>query len=965
MKKRVIKSVISSVAAVMVISSFIGTCLPMTAAEDIALTIETLTEDDSVEVFTNRKNDDSSELLYNYMLTQAGVTPEYDKTKNGKPVFYSAGITAGDKLTGTNALAYNYLKTQIQAIASGERTSTLIKIPASAFGIKEGPWSASELGVKSIVTNGKVSDQAITNLREKIDCDFDTVMTALLADCPYEMYWCDKTTYRFNTGGNMKVTEAGGEYCLTLTSFPVLELYVSADYAEDNDTGTTYMPDNRLAAVTDAINNAQAIVDRNRGKYGKELLDAYRKAICDAVEYTYDTDTNYGDPWQLIYVFDGDPSTNVVCEGYAKAFKYLCDISADRLENISCLIATGTSSAPHMWNIVNMDDDRSYLADITQCDSADRELPEFVDTFFLGIPVSGSFSTSYRFKFPGAKYYEGNYVYTYSSHTYDYTYDDDTKSTYNTAYLTLSTEPYTGPAGASPHEDNTDYTLALSVSNKTYDGKNVSPNTYIYKIGDNSKTAVLIPGADISCTYYKYDGKSNITEDYVNSLTALNGAPKDAGTYIVKASASAEGYVFEDIYSLFTIRRKTVNVTPAVSSKTFGDSDPDFSVISYSRSAIVKGDTVNITGAYGLDSNYNTEADVGVYGLTIGNLKTDNNNYVLAINGTFEVTPRTISNENVTVISRCIADAAGWAYPNEVIQVVATVNGKEKVLEENKDYKILSATRTKNLGKFSVQLEGIGNYTGSAANNVQIITADEIKANLAMDIIGTKDNIKVTFLLSRNVEKCGKAVESGYIYTKTGADISGIEYDSKLIDGVNIKKRFAEVHTNDGSVQFSVTDEGKSISIMGYVVYDTPAGKFAQYTPVKTVTYEQAVNETVTSGFRTQVYSVKDGNKVTFRNYRSADGEKMTILESGFIYSKTGADISNATIESGIDGVNIKRSFTDDPRLIATIQQSITDTGSGISIKGYIKYQTSNGIQYEYSDIINTTYAKASAGLLG
>ena len=33
----------------------------------------------------------------------------------------------------------------------------------------------------------------------------------------------------------------------------------------------------------------------------------------------------YGDPWQLIYVFDDDPDTNVVCEGYAKAFKYEAD----------------------------------------------------------------------------------------------------------------------------------------------------------------------------------------------------------------------------------------------------------------------------------------------------------------------------------------------------------------------------------------------------------------------------------------------------------------------------------------------------------------------------------------------------------------------------------------------------------------------------------------------------------------
>lgn len=30
------------------------------------------------------------------------------------------------------------------------------------------------------------------------------------------------------------------------------------------------------------------------------------------------------DPWQLIHVFDGDTTTNVVCEGCSKAFVYTC-----------------------------------------------------------------------------------------------------------------------------------------------------------------------------------------------------------------------------------------------------------------------------------------------------------------------------------------------------------------------------------------------------------------------------------------------------------------------------------------------------------------------------------------------------------------------------------------------------------------------------------------------------------------
>ena len=50
---------------------------------------------------------------------------------------------------------------------------------------------------------------------------------------------------------------------------------------------------------------------------------------------------SYGDPWQLVYVFDGDPSTNVVCEGYAKAFQYLCDLT--RFDgDVTCRTVSGT-----------------------------------------------------------------------------------------------------------------------------------------------------------------------------------------------------------------------------------------------------------------------------------------------------------------------------------------------------------------------------------------------------------------------------------------------------------------------------------------------------------------------------------------------------------------------------------------------------------------------------------------------
>ena len=83
----------------------------------------------------------------------------------------------------------------------------------------------------------------------------------------------------------------------------------------------------------------------------------------------------YGDPWQMIHVFDNDPDTEVVCEGYSKAFQFLCDMTTFNRRKIESHLVTGllggsgaTGAGAHMWNVVHMDDRNNYLVDVTNCD---------------------------------------------------------------------------------------------------------------------------------------------------------------------------------------------------------------------------------------------------------------------------------------------------------------------------------------------------------------------------------------------------------------------------------------------------------------------------------------------------------------------------------------------------------------------------------------------------------------------
>ena len=99
----------------------------------------------------------------------------------------------------------------------------------------------------------------------------------------------------------------------------------------ENEYGiSTTLDTSNIARVQDALEEVAYVeVICNTGDVVRHLNNL-KSYICDAV--TYDdaaaddsTNTPYGDPWQLISVFDSDPNTNVVCEGYSKAFKYLVD----------------------------------------------------------------------------------------------------------------------------------------------------------------------------------------------------------------------------------------------------------------------------------------------------------------------------------------------------------------------------------------------------------------------------------------------------------------------------------------------------------------------------------------------------------------------------------------------------------------------------------------------------------------
>ncbi len=349
--------------------------------------------------------------------------------------------TAGASLTGPAKVLYTKLMADISAVANGTRTSTIFDYPVDEIYLKY-VFTKEELGADTLLTiddAGKVhlSYEAERKLGELFESlDIDTVLGCLLADAPFELYWYDKsqpTHYGYPGYGCDGNT-------LYLSGSVNIKMVVAEDYATEGTGTVSFEVDSKYGkGVTDAAANARIIADRHKGKTDYARLAAYRDEICALTSYNDEAATgniSYGNPWQVIWVFDEDPNTNVVCEGYAKAFQYLNELSGDADVSVICvtgLMIDETGSENHMWNIVNMDNGKNYMADITNCDMGETGSD---DLFLVGY-TDGSVAEGYIYTV-----YDWSSAYIYQGNPYS----DDALEVWDKSYLeSLALKPDTAP----------------------------------------------------------------------------------------------------------------------------------------------------------------------------------------------------------------------------------------------------------------------------------------------------------------------------------------------------------------------------------------------------------------------------------------------------------------------------------------------------------------------------------------
>ena len=331
--------------------------------------------------------------------------------------------TTSSVLDAREQKIYESLKRQIGTTAASGG-STKFTISDADLGSISWATTATEDALKA-----EASQQFAANVNASL------ILDCLLVDCPYELYWFDKTETAGARWG-YSITSGGGTATISnLTfTFQVAEVYADSESTVDAPN----VDAEKASSTKTAAENAQKIAEEATGTTYDKLL-TFKNEICKLVSYNdeaaKETYTGgYGDPWQLIYVFDNDETTNVVCEGYAKAFQYLCDLSTFTdgtvCYTVSGQMSGGTGAGDHMWNIVTLGGN-NYLVDVTNCDGNSVGNP---DKLFLKAPdPGGSVTKGYEFTFDA-----------YNSITY--TYEADQSTLYGNDILTLAGEDYVAPA---------------------------------------------------------------------------------------------------------------------------------------------------------------------------------------------------------------------------------------------------------------------------------------------------------------------------------------------------------------------------------------------------------------------------------------------------------------------------------------------------------------------------------------
>lgn len=337
-------------------------------------------------------------------------------TQSQSKIFRSAKvkIRKGVKVTGADTRVYNYIKDKTKKLNEGNASSTTITIPLNVLGLNK-PFTKTQFkklkaGYNKKTRDLKISKKNFFKIFETKGINDSNIFLMFYLNDPLEFSWIkyfgDDVSYYVGQSKNykLKVKKKKNGYLL-YNKKNALPLTIEPAAAYGNNGKLSSSGRKRIRS---AIAYANSIIQQNAGYDDLTKLRNYKKAICDLTSYDdyYESEykAGYYDDASMISVFDQNAYTGTICQGYSRAFKYLCDHTTFQSPNIKCYIVIGmmkgseenSSWGGHMWNMVHMSDEKNYVCDITNSDTGYDDVSIFMNGATLTDTTGMSYMTNFR-----------------------------------------------------------------------------------------------------------------------------------------------------------------------------------------------------------------------------------------------------------------------------------------------------------------------------------------------------------------------------------------------------------------------------------------------------------------------------------------------------------------------------------------------------------------------------------------
>ncbi len=260
-----------------------------------------------------------------------------------------------NELDDTQKVIYNALLSQSIDILEGKENTLSVYL------------TLEELGFKADIKDYK-------DLQYQWRKYFDTklnsaIIRALSYDYNYYTWWYGGIYYFQSDVVVPMITN--GDYSKSI---------VEVKICSNSSNNSYYITDSVLLPVLEAFRNAEDVANSVQELSQLDKMSYFRDYLINTSEYddeAYEYDTSHEDlstydykkyaySHSFINMFDNNPDTKVVCDGYAKSFLLLCDLAG--IDDVYYVdgyeLASDGDGGNHAWNKY-YDEDGVYLIDIT------------------------------------------------------------------------------------------------------------------------------------------------------------------------------------------------------------------------------------------------------------------------------------------------------------------------------------------------------------------------------------------------------------------------------------------------------------------------------------------------------------------------------------------------------------------------------------------------------------------------